>query len=51
MFACHGLADIEEYAIDTKSTRFFIAAMKGKNELRSAFIEGNKIRGHHMYFS
>ena len=51
LFACHGLADIVEYAIDTKSTRFFIVAMKGKNELHSAFIEGNKIRGHHMYFS
>jgi hypothetical protein len=42
-FACHGLADIKEHVIYTKSTRFFIAAMKGKNEFRSAFIEGNKI--------
>jgi len=40
LFSCHGLADIEEYAIDTKSTRFFIAAMKGKNVFRSTFIEG-----------
>jgi hypothetical protein len=39
LFACHGLGDIEEYAIGTKSIRFFIAAMGGKNELRSAFIE------------
>lgn len=46
LFVCHGLGDIQEYAIDTKSTCFFIVAMKGKNELRSAFIEGNQIRGH-----
>jgi hypothetical protein len=50
-FACHGLADIKEHVFYTKSTRFFIAAMKGKNILRSAFIEGNRIRGHHIYCS
>ena len=48
-FTCHGLADIKEHVIYTKSTRFFIVAMKGKNESRSAFIEGNKIRGHYIY--
>ncbi len=50
-FACHGLADIKEHVIYTKSTRFFVAAMKGNNMLCSAFIEGNKIRGHHIYCS
>lgn len=51
LYACHGLADIKEHVIDTKSTRFFIASMKGKNILLSAFIEGNKIRGHRIYCS
>lgn len=43
-FTCDGLVEIEEHTIDTKSTCFFIAAMEGKNVLRSAFIEGNQIR-------
>lgn len=49
LFACDGLAEIEEHAINTKSTSFFIAAMEGKNVLRSVFIEANQIRGHHIY--
>jgi hypothetical protein len=39
-FACDGLIEIREHAIDTKSTRFFIAAMKGEDILRSAFVDG-----------
>jgi len=39
-FACEGLVEIKKHAIDTKSTRFFIAAMEGKNILRSAFVDG-----------
>ena len=50
-FVCDGLVEIEKHAIDTKSTRFFIAAMEGENILRSAFIEGNQIRGHNVYVS
>ena len=50
-FVCDGLVEIEKHAIDTKSTRFFIAAMEGENVLRSAFIEGNQIQGHNMYVS
>lgn len=38
-FACDGLVEIREHAIDTKSTRFFIAAMKGEDILRSAFVD------------
>jgi hypothetical protein len=50
-FTCDGLVEIEKHAIDTKSTRFFIAAMEGENVLRLAFIEGNQIRGHNVYVS
>jgi len=39
-FACEGLVEIEKHAIDTKSNRFFIAAMEGENILRSAFVDG-----------
>jgi hypothetical protein len=42
-FACDGLVEIEKHAIDTKSTRFFIAAMEGKKILRSAFIDPPKL--------
>jgi hypothetical protein len=50
-FACDGLVEIEKHAIDTKATRFFIAAMEGENVLRSAFIDGNQILGYNMYVS
>jgi hypothetical protein len=50
-FACDGLVEIEKHVIDTKSTRFFIAAMEGEKVLRSAFIDGNQIRVYHMYFA
>jgi len=49
-FVCEGLAEIKEQAVNTKTTRFFIAAMEGKKVLRSAFIEANQIRGHRIYF-
>jgi len=49
-FVCNGLSEIEEHAIETKSTCFFIAAIEGRNIFRSAFLEGNQIRGHHTYF-
>jgi hypothetical protein len=49
-FVCEGLTEIKEQAVNTKTTRFFVAAMEGKKVLRSAFIEANQIRGHHVYF-
>ncbi len=49
-FVCEGLAEIKEQAINTKTARFFIAAMEGEKVLRSAFIEANQIRGHKIYF-
>jgi hypothetical protein len=49
-FVCNGLDEIEKHTVDTKSCRFFVAAMEGKNILRSAFIEGDQIRGLHVYF-
>ena len=49
-FVCNGLSEIEEHAIETKSTCFFIAAIDGRNIFRSAFVEGNQIRGHQIYF-
>ncbi len=49
-FVCNGLAEIEEHAIETKSTCFFIAAIEGRNIFRSAFVQGNQIRGLQTYF-
>jgi hypothetical protein len=49
-FVCKGLSEIEEHAIETKSICFFIAAIDGGNILRSAFVQGNEIRGHRTYF-
>ena len=51
LFACDGLIEIEKHAIETKLNRFFIAAMEGRNVLRSAFIDGNQMRGHNMHVS
>lgn len=48
-FVCEGLDEIEKHTINTKSNCFFIAAMRGTNILRSAFIDGNQIRGLHVY--
>ena len=50
-FTCDGLVEIIKHETDSKSTRFFVAAMEGENVLRSAFIDGNHIRGQHMYVS
>ena len=48
-FACNGLVEIEKHVIETKSSCFFIAAMEGKKVLRSAFVKGNQILGHHNF--
>jgi hypothetical protein len=38
-FACDGLVEIEKHVLESKSTRFFIVAMEGKDILRSNFSD------------